>query len=150
MKLFAILLGLAAASCAWSAAPVTAQTLPFDGRWLLDDHAEAQAAYTVLTIKGERMTWRGPDKSAPACVQEFVLKKESRGAEYLDGRGRKFLAGVPGSLPTYLLKLRTSTCGRVDEEVRISYPLVYDTRHIELIEYLNGKPVSSRRFHRKK
>jgi len=34
--------------------------------------------------------------------------------------------------------------------VRIRYPLIYDTRHIEVIEYENGKPVSSRRFHRKK
>lgn len=144
MKFLGILLGLLAAPA------LSAQPLAFDGRWLLDAPQETQAAHTVLTIKGERMTWRGPDKSAPGCVQEFVLKKESPGTVYLDGRGRKFLAGVPGSLPTYLLKLRSSTCGRIDEEVRISFPLVYDTRHIELIEYVNGKPVSSRRFHRKK
>jgi hypothetical protein len=28
--------------------------------------------------------------------------------------------------------------------------LIYDTRHIELIEYAAGKPVGVRRFHRKK
>jgi hypothetical protein len=144
MKFFAILFCLAAAPS------VSAQPLPFDGRWLLDDHTEAQASQTVLTIKGDSMSWGGPNKSAPGCVQEFVVKKENPGTVYVDGHGRKFLAGVPGSLPTYLLKLRTSTCGRIDEDVRISFPLVYDTRHIELIEYVNGKPVSSRRFRRKK
>jgi hypothetical protein len=143
-RLPAMLFGLA---CTPS---VLAQSLPFTGRWLLDDDPEAQAAYTVLTIKGERLSWSGPNKSAPGCVQEFVVKKENPGMVYVDGRGTKFIAGVKGSIPTYLLQLRTSTCGRIGEEVRIRYPLVYDTRHIELIEYVNGKPVSSRRFHRKK
>jgi hypothetical protein len=145
MKFFlAMLLGLA---CAPS---VLAQSLPFTGKWLLDDGSEAQAVYTVLTIKGERLSWSGPNKSAPGCVQEFVVKKETPGAVYVDGRGTKFLAGVQGSIPTYLLQLRTSTCGRVGEDVRIRYPLVYDISHIEVIEYVNGKPLGSRRFHRKK
>jgi hypothetical protein len=144
MKFFASLL------CLIAAPAVSAAPLPFDGRWLLDDPMGAQASHTVLAIKGESMSWSGPNKSAPGCVQEFMLKKENPGAVYVDGRGRKFLAGVPGSLPTYLLKLRTSTCGRIDEEVRISFPLVYDTGHIELIEYVNGKPISSRRLRRKK
>lgn len=144
-RLLAIVLGLGAAP------PLLAQqALPFAGRWLLDDRAGADAAYTVLNIKGERMSWSGPDKSAPRCVQEFALKKETPGSEYLDGRGIKFIAGVKGSLPTYLLQLRSSTCGRAGEEVRISYPLVYDTRHIEVIEYVNGKPAGSRRFRREK
>jgi hypothetical protein len=140
----AMLLGLA---CAPS---VLAQSLPFTGKWLLDDGQDAQAAYTRLAIKGESMTWSGADKSAPGCVQEFVPKKENPGTVYIDGRGTKFLAGLKGSIPTYLLQLRTSSCGRAGEEVRIRYPLVYDTRHIEVIEYVNGKPLSSRRFHRKK
>jgi hypothetical protein len=141
--LLAILLGLGASPSLF------AQSLPFTGRWLLDDGPAAQAPYTSLTIKGERLSWSGPDKSAPGCVQEFVLKPEKPGSVYLDGRGTKFVAGAKGSLPTYLLQLRSSTCGRVGEGVRISYPLVYDTRHIEVIEYVNGKPVSVRRFRRK-
>jgi hypothetical protein len=145
MKFFlAMLLGLA---CAPS---VLAQSLPFTGKWLLDDGQDAQAVYTRLAVKGESMTWSGADKSTPGCFQEFVLKKENPGTVYIDGHGTKFLAGLKGSIPTYLLQLRSSSCGRAGEEVRIRYPLVYDTRHIEVIEYVNGKPVSSRRFHRKK
>jgi hypothetical protein len=142
--LLAMLFGLA---CAPS---VLAQSLSFTGKWLLDDGSEAQAGYTVLTIKGERLSWSGPNKSAPGCVQEFVVKKENPGTVYLDGRGTKFVAGVKGSIPTYLLQLRTSTCGRIGEDVRIRYPVVYDTGHIEVIEYVSGKPLGSRRFHRKK
>jgi hypothetical protein len=141
---WALLLGFACAP------PVLAQTLPFTGRWLLDEDPQAPAAYTVLTIKGESMTWSGPDKATPTCMQEFLLKQERVGTVYIDGRGTRFLAGVKGSIPTYLLQLRSSTCGRIGEETRIRYPLVYDTRHIEVIGYVNGKPVSSRRFHRKK
>ena len=96
------------------------------------------------------MTWRGPDKSAPACVQPFTLKKESPGTVYTNGHGTKFVAGALGSLPTYLLTLGPATCGSPAEEVRISFPLVYDIKHIEFIEYVHGKPVSSRRFYRKK
>jgi hypothetical protein len=142
--LLAMLLGLA---CAPS---VLAQSLPFTGRWVLDQGQDAQAVYTVLTVKGERLSWSGPNRSAPGCAQEFVMKKDNPGTVYVDGRGTKFVAGVQGSIPTYLLQLRTSTCGRIGEDVRIRYPLVYDTRHIEFIEYVNGKPVSSRRFHRTK
>jgi hypothetical protein len=146
MKFFlALFAGLACAPA------VLAQSLPFEGRWLLDDdRAAAQAAYTRLTIDSGSMRWTGPDKATPACVQAFVLKQERPGTVYADGRGTRFLAGVKGSIPTYLLQLRSSTCGRTGEETRIRYPLVYDTRHIEVIGYVNGKPVSSRRFHRKK
>jgi hypothetical protein len=144
----AFLLGLGCAS------PVLAQPLPFAGRWLLDAPADAQpatqAAYTVLSIKDDRLRWSGPDKSVPACEQEFELKKEKPGTVYLDGRGTKFLAGFPGSIPTYLLTLRSSGCGRAGEDLRIRYPLIYDTQHIDVIEYVGGKPVSSRRFRRKK
>ena len=142
-RLLCACLGLAAAPA------VLAQTLPFAGRWLLDDPAQAQGGYTVLDIKDGRMRWSGPDKSAPACVQEFAPKIEKPGTVYRDGRGTRFVAGAKGSLPTYLLTLRSGSCGRADEDVRISYPLVYDTRHIEVIEYVNGRPVSSRHFHRK-
>lgn len=130
---------------------VLAQSLPFSGRWLLDDDRPAgQAGYTVLTVKGERLGWSGADKKLPPCVQEFDLINEKPGTVYLDGRGTKFLAGVPGSIPTYLLKLNSSTCGRAGENLRIRYPLIYDTQHIEVIDYVGGRPVSSRRFHRKK
>src|SRR4051794_7296987 len=87
-RLFAIVLGLGAAPS------LLAQPLPFTGRWLLDDRSPTPAPYTVLSIKGERMSWSGPDKSAPRCVQEFVLKKETAGSVYLDGRGIKFVAGA--------------------------------------------------------
>lgn len=144
-RLFVFVLGLGAAPSLF------AQSMPFSGRWLLDENPKAlAAAYTVLTIEGESMRWSGPGKATPACVQEFALKQEKPGTVYVDGRGTRFLAGVKGSIPTYLLELRSSTCGRAGEETRIRYPLVYDTQHIEVIGYVKGKPVSSRRFHRKK
>jgi hypothetical protein len=145
MKFFlAMLAGLACAPA------VLAQSVPFAGRWLQDDGPGPRMAYTRLAIDGERMTWSGPDKATPVCVQEFVLKPERAGTVYVDGRGTRFLAGVKGSIPTYLVQLRSSTCGRAGEDTRIRYPLVYDTQHIEVIGYVKGKPVSSRRFHRKK
>jgi hypothetical protein len=132
--------------------PLLAQPLPFDGRWLLDERPQTQtqtpAPYTALRIEGGNLTWSGPTKSAPRCVQAFVPKNEPPGSLYLDGRGIKFVAGIKGSLPTYLLQLGSSTCGRVGESTRISYPLVYDIKHIEVIEYVGGKPVSARRFRR--
>jgi len=146
MKLFLTLfVGLACAPA------VMAQALPFTGQWVLDDDpGAAQAAYTRLRIEDGSMTWMGADKVAPACVQAFVVKAERPGTLYVDGRGTRFLAGVKGSIPTWLLQLRSSTCGRAGEDTRIRYPLIYDTQHIEVIGYVNGKPVSSRRFHRKK
>jgi hypothetical protein len=142
-NLLAMLAGL---GCA---APALAQPLPFAGRWLLDDGPGPQAAYTRLSIEDGRMTWTGPGKATPPCVQAFVLKPERPGTVYVDGRGTRFLAGVKGSIPTWLLQLRSSSCGRTGEDTRVRYPLVYDTRHIEVIGYVNGKPVSARRFHRK-
>jgi len=130
--------------------PLLAQDLPFNGRWLLDNPPPAQAAYTSLVIKDARMSWSAPDKALPKCAQQFALKPERPGTMYTNAHGTKFMAGVTGSLPTYLFKIGDSTCGGSVEEVRISFPLVYDTRHIELIEYVGGKPVSFRRFHRKK
>lgn len=140
--LLAVLFGLGAAPS------VLAQSLPFSGHWLLDDGSAGP--YASLTVRGGSMTWSGPDRSVPKCVQEFALKQEKPGTVYVDGRGTRFVAGVKGSIPTYLLQLRTSTCGRAGEDLRIRYPLVYDTRHIEVIEYVGGKPVSSRRFRREK
>ncbi len=138
------LLGLACAPAA------LAQTLPFDGTWLLDEDPKAPAAaYTVLNIADNTMTWTGPARSAPTCVQAFELKEEKPGTVYIDGRGTRFVAGLKGSIPTFLVQLQGSTCGRAGEQTRIRYPLVYDTMHIEVIGYVAGKPVSSRRFHRK-
>jgi hypothetical protein len=144
-RLLALVVGLGCASS------VPAQEVPFAGRWLLDEQPGAAAsAYPVLTIKGERMSWSGPTKSAPGCVQQFMLQKEPPGTTYLNGRGTKFIAGVPGSLPTYLLKLSANSCAGGADAVRISYPMVYGSRQIEVIEYASGKPVSVRRLHRKK
>jgi hypothetical protein len=149
MRLFlAALFGLACAGPAF--AQSLPQSLPFTGRWLLDDDPGPTAAYTRLDIDDGRMTWTGPDKATPSCVQAFVVKPERPGTVYVDGRGTRFLAGVKGSIPTWLLQLRSSSCGRAGEDTRIRYPLVYDTQHIEVIGYVNGKPVSARRFHRKK
>lgn len=132
-------------ACACAPAAL-AQQLPFAGRWLLDAPPGTPAAYTRLTIKDTTLSWAGPAKSAPTCVQQFTVKKEKPGTEYLDGHGTRFIAGVRGSLPTFLVQVNASTCGNVGEDVRISFPLVYDLNHIEVIEYVGGRPVSSRRF----
>ncbi|WP_141834991.1 hypothetical protein [Herbaspirillum sp. SJZ107] len=143
-RLLAMAAGL---GCALS---VLAQDTPFAGRWLLDEQpGAAAAAYPVLTIKGDRMSWGGPTRSAPACVQQFVLQNEKPGTMYVNGRGTKFIAGVAGSLPTYLLKLRANGCAGGADAVRIIYPTVYGSRQIEVLEYVNGKVVSARRLHRK-
>jgi len=144
VRLLAIAFGLG-----W-AAPLLAQTLAFSGRWLLEHPTQAQAPYAVLSVKGDSLAWSAAKKKAPTCVQQFEVKPEKPGTVYTDGRGTRFVAGAPGSIPTYLLKLGASTCPGIEEEVRIRYPLVYDTAHIEIIEYVKGKPVSSRRFSRLK
>lgn len=142
-QMLVMFLGLGAVSS------LHAEPLPFAGRWLADDDPEPQAGYTTLVIQGDTMSWHAKDKSLPRCVRQFTLKKERPGTLYTDARGTKFVAGAPGSIPTYLLQLSPGTCGSAGEAVRINYPLIYDTRHIELIEYATGKPASARRFHRK-
>lgn len=145
MRLLALVVSLGCASS------VLAQDVPFSGRWLLDEQAgAAAAAYPILTIKGDTLSWSGPNKSAPRCAQQFVLQKERPGTTYANAHGTKFIAGVPGSLPTYLLKLSSNNCDGGADAVRISYPTVYGTRQIEVIEYVNGEPLSARRLHRKK
>ena len=139
----AILLGLAYGSSA------LAEPVPFSGRWLADDPA-SQPPYTTLTVKGDTLSWHGPDKSVPKCVRRFAIQKERPGTVYTNARGTKFVAGTKGSIPTYLLQLDDGTCGSANSAVRINYPLIYDTQHIELIEYAAGKPVGAQRFHRKK
>lgn len=135
--------------CGLACAPATpAEGPPFLGRWQLDEPVPAQAAYTALHIKGTSLAWRGPGKSSPACTHRFALKPEPAGTTYRNGRGTQFVAGVAGSLPTYLLAIQGSDCASPVDAVRISYPLVYDVRHIEVIEYAGGKPVSARRMHR--
>jgi hypothetical protein len=143
----AVLSGLACAPAALAQAHL--QPLPFSGLWLLETAPGAQPIYTRLTIKGTTLSWRGAGKSTPACEQAFVLQTERRGTVYRDGRGTQFIAGIAGSLPTYLLKLGAGSCSHAGEDVRISFPLVYDTDHIEFIEYVAGKPVSARRLRRR-
>jgi hypothetical protein len=139
--LLALAVGLGCASS------VLAEPLPFAGRWLVDDHPDVQ-----LRIKDATLSWREPGSPAPGCVRPFEVKQERPGTVYTDGRGKKFVAGVPGSIPTYLLKLGAGlgACASPAEEARIIFPLIYDTGHIELIEYVAGRPVSVRRLHRKK
>lgn len=141
----AIVLGL---GCATSA---MADGLPFAGRWLRDEQAGAQPRYPTLVIEDGSLAWRGADKSIPGCTQPFTLHPEKPGTVYVDGRGKKFVAGAIGSFPTYLLDIGAGTCGAAgaNAQVRISYPLAYDVKHIEFIDYVNGKPVGVRRFHRK-
>jgi len=126
-----------------------AQDLLFTGRWLPDDAAADPRAYAVLSIEAARMSWHGAKTAPPGCGRAFVLQAEKPGTEYADGRGIKFVAGTAGSLPTYLLKVTASTCGGKEDAIRISFPRAYDRAHMELIQYVQGKPVSSRRFHRK-
>lgn len=140
-RLFAFVLGLACA------APLLAAPLPLHGRWLPD---EPEAGRAVLTIKEATLSWRGRNPPAPACAQDYVLIKERPGTVYTDGRGTKFVAGSPGSIPTYLMTLGAGTCGTPGEQVRVRFPLIYDINHIEFIEYAAGRPVNARRLHRKK
>ncbi|SDE43560.1 hypothetical protein SAMN05428966_108286 [Massilia sp. PDC64] len=141
-RLVAVVAGL---GCSASA---LADTVPFAGRWIADD--QAASPYTTLTVKGDTIAWHGPDKSVPKCVRQFAVRQEKPGTLYVNAHGTKFVAGAKGSIPTYLLQLDDGTCGSGSTAVRISYPLIYDTRHIELIEYAAGKPVGVQRFHRKK
>jgi hypothetical protein len=145
LRPLALVLGLVGAA-ALRAQPVP-PSLPFSGRWLLDE-GPATAGYTVLTVKEAGLTWSVPGKAPPPCTQDFTVQQEKPGTVYLDGRGKKFVAGVPGSIPTYLLKLVGGNCRGIEEALRIHYPLVYDVGHIEVIEYVKGRPVSARRFHR--
>ena len=129
-------------------ASVLAEPVPFAGRWLADD--PDASPYTTLTVKGGTLSWHGPDKSVPRCVRQFAVQQERPGTVYMNAHGTKFIAGFKGSIPTYLLQLDGGTCGSGSSAVRINYPLIYDTQHIELIEYAAGKPVGVQRFHRKK
>jgi hypothetical protein len=129
-------------------ASVLAEPVPFAGRWLADD--PDASPYTTLTVKGDTMSWHGRDKSVPKCMRQFAVQQERPGTVYTNARGTKFIAGFKGSIPTYLLQLDGGTCGSGGSAVRINYPLIYDTQHIELIEYAAGKPVGVQRFHRKK
>jgi len=140
---------VAAAAGLGAVAPACAQDLPFAGRWQRDVQSGAQPRYPVLVIDGGSMRWRGADKAAPDCVQPFTLRPERSGSVYTDGAGKKFVAGAKGSFPTYLLDVGAGTCGGANGQARISYPLAYDVKHIEFIDYANGKPVGVRRFHRK-
>jgi hypothetical protein len=144
-RLCAVVMGL---GCSPS---LPAQDLLFTGRWLPDEQAAAPGAYAVLTIEAARMAWHGTGgitAAPPACSRDFTLQAEKPGTEYADGRGTRFVAGTAGSLPTYLLKVTASTCGGKEDAIRISFPRAYDRAHMELIQYVQGKPVSARRFHR--
>lgn len=142
-RLLAGVLGLGCAPA------LLAQPLPFVGQWLRDAPPRPQVVYPVLTIDASSIAWIGANKT-PTCVQRFLLENEKPGTVYADGRGARFVAGAKGSLPTYLLQISASTCSGVEDEVRISFPVVYDRDRIEFIEYVKGRPVSALRFHRSK
>lgn len=141
-----MLLALAAATlCTWTQA--AAQPRPLAGRWVPDD-PDAQA--TLLVIQDMTLSWRAGGRARPACLRPFALLAERPGTIYVDGRGTKFVAGAPGSIPTYLLRLEPGACGVAGDVVRISFPLIYDVNHIELIEYAGGRQAAVHRFHRRK
>lgn len=104
----------------------------------------------MLTIQDMTLAWREGRRAKPTCVRPFALVPERPGTIYLDGRGTKLVAGAKGSIPTWVLKLAPGDCGTAGDVVRIVFPLIYDTAHMELIEYAGGRPVDVRRFHRKK
>jgi hypothetical protein len=140
---------LCTAAVAFGCSPaLSAQELLFTGRWVPDIQAAAPGAYAVLTIEAARMSWHDASMTSPGCSRDFALQPEKPGTEYADGRGTRFVAGTAGSLPTYLLKVTASTCGGKEDAIRISFPRAYDRAHMELIQYVQGKPVSARRFHR--
>jgi hypothetical protein len=134
-------------------AALLAQPLPYLGRWLPDEKTEAHGTQAQggarLSIDDARLSWRGPDRAQPACVQEFVRHQEKPGTVYANGQGKRFVASASGSFPTFLLKIVANACGGSVDHVRISFPLAYSKDQMELIEYAQGKPVSARRFHRK-
>ena len=103
------------AGLGWSASAL-ADPVPFAGRWLADDGTASP--YTILTVKGDTLSWQGPDKSVPKCVRQFTLQQERPGTVYTNARGTKFIAGFKGSIPTYLLQLDGGTCGSGGSAVR--------------------------------
>jgi len=129
-------------------APALAQPAPADdqfiGRWKSDNPASATPD-ALLTIEGAAFTWRPNAKAPPQCRGTFARQNEKPGTVYLDAHGRKFVAGAIGSFPTYLLKVDPGTCGGADGW-RISFPVPYDRRHMELTEYVGGRPTGYRKM----
>jgi hypothetical protein len=136
-------------ACAWLPA-LAAERLSIFGKWAPDEGAGAKAGSPALTIEGSKLSWSGSKDGQPACVREFTLREERPGTVYTNGRGTKFVAGAKGSLPTFLLRIGASTCARTADAVRISFPLVYDSRHIEVLELAQGRVIASQRFYRLK
>jgi hypothetical protein len=138
--------GLAAAVFSLAGVPApAAPPAPFFGTWI-DAAGCCDMGEAKLTIEGNTVTWNGTAKTPAACSTTFALEKEAAGTVYRDARGRRFLAGMPGSLPTFLLRIDPRACGGRADRIRVSFPLAYDKRHIELSEYRDGRPVGYRRL----
>lgn len=119
----------------------------YEGHWQADGNAAASGTPSaILTIEGTKLSWRPKRKGRPVCAGSFARLDEKPGTVYRDAAGRKFVAGALGSFPTFLLQVDPGTCASTADQWRISFPLAYDKRHMELIEYRNGRPVGARRF----
>jgi hypothetical protein len=119
----------------------------FTGQWKSDNPASS-APDAILTLEGTALSWRPNGKAPPMCRGTFALQAEKPGSVYQDARGRKFVAGAVGSFPTFLLSVDPGTCGGGADQWRISFPLPYDRRHMELTEYRGGRPIGYRRMQR--
>lgn len=139
--LAATLLGLGMASA------VAAEPQLFLGKWKSDNPASTTPD-AVLTFDGDTLSWRPRDKAPPQCSGTFALQPEKPGTVYVNGLGRKFVAGAIGSFPSYLLNVNPGTCGGTADQWRVSFPLAYDRRHMEVTEYKDGKAMAYRRLQR--
>jgi hypothetical protein len=129
------------------AAQAQAETPQFLGHWKSDNPAST-APDAVLTIEGATVSWHPKRGAKPMCSGTFALQAEKPGTVYLDAHGRKFVAGMIGSLPTFLLKVDPGTCGGGADAWRLSFPRAYDRRHMELTEYRNGRAIAFRKMQR--
>lgn len=144
-----LMLGCAAAAQvqAQTPSPTQAAAPQFMGKWKSANPASTTPD-AILTIEGAAVSWRAAPGAKPMCSGAFALQAEKPGTVYLDAKGRKFVAGVIGSFPTFLLKVDPGTCGGGADGWRLSFPLAYDRGHMELTEYRNGRPIAFRRMQR--
>lgn len=149
--LLGIVLGLGCAHPLWaqalqSQAPQS-HGPQFVGHWQSDGAGTAaEAPSAILSLDEATLSWRPQRRAAPVCKGSFTLTQERPGTVYRNARGEKFVAGSPGSFPTFLLKVNPGSCGGSADAWRLSFPLAYDRRHMELTEYQAGRPIGYRRM----
>ena len=142
----ALVLGVARAAAPAAPAPAPEARPPaYIGHWKADGDA-APDMPAILSLEGATLALRPKPKARPVCKGAFALQPEKPGTVYRNAEGRKFVAGSLGSLPTFLLNIEPGTCPVTASQWRISFPLPYDRRHMELIEYQGGRATGSRRY----